>query len=120
MPNCLGDVALAHTGRDGDRLQHVRRLLPCEVRVTSTRHPLFGSLLQATGFKRWKGQLMLVVVLPDGSPGTIPVDVTDLLGAMAAPGPAAVLTVEGVRSLRSLVGALTPAKRSTSRVKTRK
>jgi hypothetical protein len=77
-------------------------------------------LLQATGFKRWKGQLMLVVVLPDGSPGTIPVDVTDLLGATAAADPASVLTVEGVRRLRTLAGALAPTKRSTSRPKTRK
>ena len=63
---------------------------------------------------------MLVVSLPDGSPGTIPVDVTDLLGATVSPVPASVLTVEGVRQLRTLVGALAPAKRSTSRPKTRK
>ena len=113
-------MGLAAPGRDSDRLQHIRRLLPCEIRVTSTRHPLFGSLLEATGFKRWRGHLMLVVLLPDGSPGTIPVDVTDLLGVTAAQGPASVLTVEGVRTLRALVGALAPTKRSTSRSKTRK
>src|ERR1019366_6084151 len=37
--------------RDRDRLQHLRRLLPCEVRVTSVVHPLFGRLLPANGFK---------------------------------------------------------------------
>ena len=67
-------------GRDSDRLQHLRRLLPCEVRVTSTVHPLFGRLLPATGFKRCDGSLFLVVGLPDGSPGTIPVSATDILG----------------------------------------
>jgi hypothetical protein len=29
----------------------------------------------------WEGALLLVIVLPDGSPGTIPADATDVLGA---------------------------------------
>ena len=107
-----GEVGLAGAGRDSDRLQHLRRVLPCEVRVTAAVHPLFGRLLPATGFKRWEGELLLVVVLPDGSPGTIRVDVTDVLGAAAVEASVSVLSVEGVRRLRQLVDALAVAGRS--------
>src|SRR6266540_6225568 len=71
-----GQVGLAGAGRNGDRLQHLRWVLPAEVRVTAATHPLFGRLLWASGFKRLGGVLHLVVVLPDGSPGTIRADAT--------------------------------------------
>jgi hypothetical protein len=90
------------------------------VRVSSPVHPLFGQLLPATGFKRWQGALLLVVVLPDGSPGTIAVAATDLLGQEVPEVPSTVLTVEGVRRLRELVGSLKITRRSTSGPKTRK
>jgi hypothetical protein len=90
------------------------------VRVTSTLHPLFNQLLPATGFKRWRGDLLLVVVLPDGAPGTIAASATDLLGDAPADGCSTVLTVDGVQHLHMLVGALRPQRRSTSRPKTRK
>jgi hypothetical protein len=98
----------------------LRRVLPCEVRVTSSTHPLFGRLLSATGFKRWDGALLLVVVLPDGSPGTIRADVTDVMGDVAVEGPASVLSVEGVRRLRLLVDALEPTGRSRKKARTGK
>jgi len=113
-------VALSRPGRDSDRLQQFRRVLPCEVRVISTIHPLFGRLLQATGFKRWKGDVLLVVILPDGSPGTIPASATNILGGDVAAGLTTVLSVEGVRQLRVLVDSLKPARRSPPRPKTRK
>ena len=76
--------------------------------MTAATHPLFGRLLQATGFKRREGVLLLVVVLPDGSPGTIPADTTDVLGG-AAPQPGSTsLSVEGLRRLHQLVGTLDP------------
>ncbi len=115
------DVALAGAGRDSDRLQQIRQLLPCDVRVTSTKHPLFGTVLLARGFKRWKGELMLVVVLPDGSPGTLSVAATDLFGTERATElQTLVLSVDGVRRLQVLVESLSPAKRSAIRAKTRK
>jgi len=95
-------------------------LLPCEVRVTSVVHPLFGRLLPATGFKRQNGSLFLIVGLPDGSPGTIPVTATDILGDELPSGVATVLTVEGIRELRMLVGTLKPVRRSSSRPQMRK
>ena len=50
---------------------------------------------------------MLVVELPDGSPGTIAAAATDVLGAGgAAGGPAVVLDAAGLRRLRALVLAL--------------
>ena len=94
--------------RNGDRLQHLRSVLPAEVRVTAATHPLFGRLLWASGFKRLAGVLHLVVVLPDGSPGTIRADATGVFGdELEAPSePAAtVLSVEGIRQLRVLVDA---------------
>lgn len=88
--------------------------------MTSVVHPLFGRLLRARGFKRWKGRLLLVVVLPDGSPGTISVDATDVLGEAQIEGSAAVLTVEGIRELKALVDVLGTSVRSPSRRRARK
>ena len=77
-------------------------MLPCEVRVTSKTHPLSGRLVAARSFKRVNGVLLLVIGLPDGSPGTIPADATDVLGAVAAAGPGTVLDTAGWRRLHSL------------------
>ncbi|HEV8065430.1 MAG TPA: hypothetical protein VGP46_11385, partial [Acidimicrobiales bacterium] len=116
----LAEMGLARTARDSDRLQHLRRLLPCEVRVTSTIHPLYGQLLRATSFRRYQQVPYLVVVLPDGSPGTIPVAATDILGDGQPPEMTAVLSVEGTRRLRALLGTLKPARRVPAGSKTRK
>jgi hypothetical protein len=116
---CRGQVRLARAGRDSDRLQHLRRLLPCEVRVTSAVHPLFGRLVPATGFKRREGILLLAVILPDGSPGTIPADATNVLGEPATEAGTSVLSVEGVRRLQALISSLEPG-RSRSRHRRRK
>ena len=50
--------------------------------------------------------LMLVIELPDGSPGTIAADATDVLAFDAAAGPVVVLDTDGVRRLRALVDTL--------------
>jgi hypothetical protein len=88
-------------------LQRVREVLPCEVRVTQRTHPLCGRALEARGFRRVEGQLMLAVLLPDGSGGMIPAAATDLLAEELAadPGGATVLTADGVRRLRVLLEA---------------
>jgi hypothetical protein len=75
-------MRLAGAGSEGDRLQQLRAVLPCEVRVVAETHPLFGRLLAAKSFKRWNGVLLLVIDLPDGSPGTIRCDATDVLGVV--------------------------------------
>jgi hypothetical protein len=80
--------------------------LPCDVRVTAARHPLFGELLLASGFKRWNGALLLVVALPDGSPGTIRVDATDVFAAEPVEPTRLVLDGEGLQALHVLVTAL--------------
>ncbi|MDA8283150.1 MAG: hypothetical protein M0Z42_07615 [Actinomycetota bacterium] len=95
-------------------------MLPCEVRVTSPVHPLFGRLLSATGFKRRGGTLLLVVGLPDGAPGTIPASATDVLGGAAPEGGQTLLSIEGVRQLRVLVEALRQPMRVPPRPETRK
>ncbi len=80
--------------------------------MTAVVHPLFGRLLAAAGFKRWDGALLLVVTLPDGSPGTIPADATNVFGDAPGVSPArSVLTVEGVRQLRRLMEAARPPRR---------
>jgi hypothetical protein len=81
-------------------------VLPCEVRVAGESHPLFGRLVQASSFKRWNGVLLLVIELPDGSPGTIRADATDVFGVAESDGSVVVLDVDGLRRLRSLVAAL--------------
>jgi hypothetical protein len=116
-------MSFATAGRDSDRLQHLRRVLPCEVRVTEAVHPLFGRLLGASGFKRWDGSLLLVVVLPDGSPGTVPADATNVFGETPVTALAtSVLSVAGVRSLRQTMEAVRSPQRRRSRFgsKTRK
>jgi len=80
-------------------------VLPCEVRVTVSSHPLFGWLLAAGGFKRLDGVVFLVVRLPDGSPGTIRADATDVFGTVAETA-SAVFDVDGLQALYELVGRL--------------
>jgi hypothetical protein len=100
------EVGLAGAGSDGDRLQHIRAALPCDVRVTAAIHPLFGRLLAARDFRRVDGVVFLVVELPDGSPGTIRVEATDLLGMDPGVAVVTVLDVEGLRALSGLVRTL--------------
>ena len=100
-------------------LQRVREVLPCDVRVTQRAHPLCGRTLEARGFRRSEGQLLLAVLLPDGSGGMIPAAATDLFAEelRAEPGLATVLTAEGVRRLRVLLEAKSrgPESRGTRR-----
>ncbi len=81
-------------------------MLPCEVRVTSATHPLSGRLVAARSFKRLNGVLLLVIELPDGSPGTIPAAATDVLGPGDAADRGVVLDAAGLRRLRGLALAL--------------
>jgi hypothetical protein len=76
------------------------------VRVLAETHPLFGHLLAAQGFRRFEGVVFLVVELPDGSPGTIRADATDVLAAQTGVGIATVLDADGLRSLCALVDVL--------------
>ena len=70
-------------------------------------HPLVGQRLVAASFSRRGRELLLVVDLPDGSPGMIPAAVTDVFGEqLVRLGPLTVLTVEGVRALRRIVTAI--------------
>jgi hypothetical protein len=94
---------LAVAGKDGDRLQQLRAVLPCQVRVTSSTHPLSGRLVAARTFKRLHGEPLLVIELPDGSPGTIAAAATDVLGSVDGVGPAVVLDAAGWRRLRDFV-----------------
>ena len=92
-------------------------MLPCKVQVVSRSHPLHGRKLEARGFRRLKGELMLAVVLPDGSAGTVPAAATDVFGKQreAETGPGAVLSAEGVRRLRALLEAKARPRGSKSR-----
>ena len=75
--------------------------------MVAETHPLFGRVLQAASFKRFDGVWHLVVELPDGSPGTIPAQVTDVFGGeVVVDHDLTVLSVEGVRQLQSLVVSL--------------
>ena len=85
---------------------YLRSVLPCGVRVTASTHPLFGELLEASGFKRWNGVLLLVVGLPDGSPGTIRADATDVFASDPVEPTCLVLDGAGLLGLRVLVAGL--------------
>lgn len=81
-------------------------MLPCDVRVTAAMHPLFGELLVCSGFKRWNGVLLLVVELPDGSPGTVRADATNVFAAVPIAPTGLVLDGEGIQALHALVAGL--------------
>ena len=100
-------MRLPGPGSDGERLQHLRSVLPCRVRVTAASHPLFGDVLEASGFKRWNGELLLVVRLLDDSPGTVRAESTDVFvePAAATPTPLA-MDGAGIQRLYELVTAL--------------
>ncbi len=86
--------------------------------VIAPTHPLCGSRLQANRFRRQDGELLLAVVLPDGSPGFIGAAATDIFGVPPATIGEAVMTVEGTRRLRALLeaaAAKAPTPPSTSR-----
>ncbi len=106
----MAKVRLPRPRRDSYRLQQLRAILPTEVRIIRESHPLFGQLLEATTFKRWRGVLHLVVTLPDGSPGTVPAEATNVFGQEEDESVTTVLTAEGFRHLRTLVGASSPVK----------
>ena len=74
--------------------------------MTARTHPLFGELARVAGFKRWNGVLLLVVALPDGSPGTIRADATDVFATGPVERSRMVLNGEGLQALRVLVTAL--------------
>jgi len=101
-----GQVGFADADQIGDRLQHLREVLPRGVRVVAVTHPLYGRVLDAVSFVHRRGVLHLVVKLPDSSPGTIPASATDIFGERAAAGPPVVLDADGLRRLRGLVMAL--------------
>jgi hypothetical protein len=73
----------------------------------SRSHPLHGRRLEARGFRRLKGELMLAVVLPDGSAGTVAAAATDVFGKQreAEMGLGTVLSGEGLRRLRAMLEA---------------
>jgi hypothetical protein len=103
-------MGLAGAGSESERLQQIRAVLPCEVRVTAATHPLFGSLLAAHRFRRVDGEVFLVVTLPDGSPGTIRVEATDIVAAASPERAVTVLDGDGVRRLHQLVDGLRPSR----------
>ena len=76
------------------------------MRVRAWTHPLFGELLACSGFRRWNGALLLVVDLPDGSPGTIRADATDVFATEPTASRDLVLDGAGVQVLHALVVAL--------------
>ncbi len=72
-------------------------------------------------FKRVHGTLFLIVGLPDGSPGTIPVTATNILGDEPMVETATALSVEGIRELQAVVASMNaPRRRSPSGSKRRK
>jgi hypothetical protein len=113
----VGQVGLSGAGSHSDRLQHLRAVLQCEVRVVAETHLLFGRLLSATSFVRRNGVLLLIVTLPDESPGTVRAEATNVFGEPAGEEPdksRAVLTVAGLRELRRLVHQPTSSRNATN------
>ena len=95
---------LVSLDQEGDRLRRFRALLPCEVVVTSLAHPLCGCRVRAYAFRHVDGVPHLKVELPDGMPGLVAADATDVFGSgPAAAGAGLVLDGAGLRHLRAVV-----------------
>ena len=95
-------AGLVPLDQEGDKLRHVRAALPCEVLVTAAAHPLSGRRLRAYAFRHVDGVLHLKVRLPEGRPGLVRADATDVHGG-GEERPGLVLDVAGLRELRVLV-----------------
>jgi hypothetical protein len=80
-------------------------LLPCEVVVTALAHPLCGCRVRAYAFRHVDGVPHLKVELPDGMPGLVAADATDVFGAGTAAAACAGLVLDGagLRHLRAVV-----------------
>jgi len=101
-PGVQQRLVLLH--QEGDRLRRFRALLPCEVVVTALAHPLCGCRVRAYAFRHVDGVPHLKVELPDGMPGLVAADATDVFGAgAAAAGAGLVLDGAGLRHLRAVV-----------------
>ena len=107
-PSARGYVLLplAAPHEEGHRLCVLRGSLPDEVLVTAPEHPLAGARLVVDGRRLVNGVPCLIVRLPDGTRGTVEVVATSAAACASPVGGAAVLSVEGLRRLRALVGAL--------------
>lgn len=67
---------------------------------------MYGERLAAISFRRKRNELLLVVVLLDGTPGMIPAAATDVFGVpVALEWAPTALSVDGVRRLRMLIEA---------------
>jgi hypothetical protein len=99
----LCHMGFAYSDSAGDRLQQLRAMLPCDITVIDEGHPLLRERLRALSFRRRQGALRLVVVLPDGTPGMVAADATDVFGdaGTSASRLPTILSVDGVRRLRS-------------------
>jgi hypothetical protein len=90
--------------QEGDRLRRFRALLPCEVVVTAVTHPLHGCRVRAYAFRHVDGVPHLKVELPDGMPGLVAAEATDVFGAgQAGAGTGLVLDGAGLRHLHAVV-----------------
>jgi len=95
-------AGLVALDQERDKLRDIRAALPCEVLVTAAAHPLSGCRLTAYAFRHVDGVLHLKVKLPEGLPGLIRADATDVHGdepQLAG----LVLDAAGLRELRVLV-----------------
>jgi hypothetical protein len=97
-------AGLVALDQEGDRLRRFRALLRCEVVVTALAHPLWGCRVRAYAFRHVDGVPHLKVELPDGMPGLVAADATDVFGAgPTAAGGDLVLDGAGLRHLRAVV-----------------
>jgi hypothetical protein len=83
-------------------LRELRGSLPAEVVVVAPAHPLAGRTLAVEGYRTVGGERCLLVRLPDGSAGTVAVSATS--AGERPTGGGALLSPEGVRRLRALLG----------------
>jgi hypothetical protein len=75
-PRRVRDIRLAARDKQLHRLHELRPSLREAVTVTAAHHPLAGMCLVVEGRRAVGGVACVIVRLPDGTPGTIPLSAT--------------------------------------------
>jgi len=94
--------------------------LPERVRIVWQDYQLSGTELPVHGWHRLRGEIHLLLTLPDGSRSYFPAAGTALFDAQEAERPAVIVTGDGVRQLRQLLEALQQRSRRRRRSADRK
>jgi hypothetical protein len=106
-PSGVGHIGLS--ARDGPhhRKLEFRASIPDEVTIVASHHPLSGMRVPVLGHRRVGGAMHVIVRMPDGAPGLVDLRSTSAAATALEPS-GALLSIQGLRGLRRLLGSRLP------------